>query len=80
MKKFLLFYFVSALFVVGCAAERAGWKKDGASPEQTNRDYGECKKGAPGRGAGQFARGMRQAPQQGSIDSCMKEKGYSMTK
>lgn len=81
MKKFLALYFVSALLLVGCGAKvHTGWSKSGATNEQVKKDFTECGKAAPGRGAGKFARGMRQAPQQGDIDACMRGKGYQLTK
>ena len=81
MKKFLVLYFVSAIFLVGCGATaRTGYSKSGASDAQVRQDFADCEKAAPGRGAGKFARGMRQAPQQGDIDSCMRGKGYQLTK
>ena len=80
MKKFLILYFVSAILLVGCASARTGYSKSGASNDQIRRDLAECDKASPGRGAGKFARGMRQAPQQGDIDTCMRGKGYQLTK
>lgn len=80
MKTFRMLSIVAALFLVGCASAMSGWSKPGATNEQIRRDYAACKKAAPGMGAGRVARGMRQAPQQGDIDSCMKEKGYTMKK
>ena len=80
MKKFLVLYFVVTMFLVGCAATRTGWSKPGATNEQIKRDFAACGKASPGRGAGRFARGMKQTPQQGDIDTCMRGKGYLLTK
>jgi hypothetical protein len=79
MKRFLVLYFVVIMFLVGCAATRTGWSKSGASNKQSKRDFAECEKASPGKGAGRFARGMKQTPQQGDIDKCMRGKGYQPT-
>jgi len=82
MKKFTVMSFMLAILIVGCASngKMRGWSKSGATDKQIRQALGECQKGAPGGGAGRFARGMRQTPQQGSIDSCMRDKGFNMTK
>ena len=81
MKKFTAMGFMLVIFLVGCASsgKTRGWSKNGASDKQIRQALVECQKGAPGGGAGIFARGMRQTPQQGSIDTCMHDKGFKMT-
>ncbi len=78
MKRYFALYFALAILLVGCASNtnNRGWSKAGATDEQIRRDLVACQGAAPGRGAGRFARGMRQTPLQGDIDSCMRGKGY----
>ena len=82
MKRFFALYYVLAILLVGCAemGTKPSWSKSGADTEQAKRDLAGCRSATPGKGAGIYARGLRQTPQQGQIDSCMRVKGYKLAK